>query len=338
MSRSAVLACLLLAACEPVLLVADEGGGGIGSGQTPVTPARDAGPEARERDAEVAEDATQTGAASAPAPENTDQATPEVLLSVKAVDCGSCFDILASGKGGAAPYEYEWEDGSRGQSRRVCVGASQHEVWVVATDSAGARSNAHVTHLQTDSASDDCPDTTSAVKMCLENPSFEGEPAINTGQAFDASPWTTCTDPADGNMTNTPDVASDVLDPVTGIAPIATQGTTYLAMSTGEQASQQLCEALTARSSTSLRLDVARMNIGSPEMFLQIWGGSSADCSRRQLLWVSPALTPSWTTFCVKLEPSEFMDLITLRAETPMPDIVINYLAVDNLLPVDACP
>jgi hypothetical protein len=86
-----------------------------------------------------------------------------------------------------------------------------------------------------------------------------------------------------------------------------------------------------------VKFDVMRMNIGMAGMFLQIWGGSSLDCSQREVLWASPALSTNWTTFCVPLHPNEFMDLITLRAES-RPDIVINYLAVDNLEAVDACP
>jgi len=322
-----------------VLLVADEGGGGVGSGQTPVTREGDAGPPARDADAdaEAVDDSMQTTGSVPDAPANAHPETPEVLLSVKAVDCGSCFDIAASGKGGVGPYEYQWEDGSQGQSHRVCVGTSQAEVWVVATDSAGTRSNARVTHLQSDADVAECPANTPAVKMCLGNLSFEGTAAINTGQNFDALPWTTCTNAADGDTTNTPDIANNTLDPMTGTAPMPTDGLTYLTMSTGEQASQQLCEPLVAGTKTSLQFDVMRMNIGMADVFLQIWGGSAADCSQRQVLWASPALSTNWTTYCVPLHPSERMDLITLRAES-RPDIVINYLAVDNLVAGDGCP
>jgi hypothetical protein len=174
--------------------------------------------------------------------------------------------------------------------------------------------------------------------MCLMNPSFEGAVAINTGQVFGATPWTDCTDPSNGTVTNTPDIVNESLDPMTGIAPTPTDGSTYLAMSTGEQASQQLCEALTAGNKTNLQLDAQRLNIGGADMFLQIWGGVSANCSQRQLLWVSPPLTTSWASYCVPIQPGEYMDQITLRAQTPLPDIVVSYLAVDNLRPVDKCP
>lgn len=337
MSRPAVLACLFLAACEPVLLVADEGGGGVGSGQTPVTREGDAGANAPELDADAASDSMQATGSAPSAPASSDPATPEILLSVKAVDCGSCFDIVASGKGGVGPYEYAWEDGSRGQSHRVCAGTSQTEVWVIATDSAGTRSNARVTHLESDADATECPANTPSVKMCLGNLSFEGTAAINTGQNFDALPWTACTNPAEGDATNTPDIANDSLDPMTGTAPMPTEGLTYLTMSSGEQASQQLCEPLVAGTKTSLQFDAMRMNIGMADVFLQIWGGSSSDCSQRQVLWASPPLSTTWTTYCVQLHPSERMDLITLRAES-RPDIVINYLAVDNLVAGDGCP
>jgi hypothetical protein len=125
---------------------------------------------------------------------------------------------------------------------------------------------------------------------------------------------------------------------MTGIAPAPTDGMTYVAMSTGEQVSQKLCQSLTAANKASVKLDVVRMDIGNADMFLQIWGGSAADCSSRQLLWVSPALNTMWTTYCVTLAPGEFMDMLTLRADTPVPGLVVSYLAVDNLQPVDACP
>jgi hypothetical protein len=42
--------------------------------------------------------------------------------------------------------------------------------------------------------------------------------------------------------------------------------------------------------------------------------------------------------YCVTIEPGEYMDQISLRADTPTPTLAVNYLAVDNLIPVDACP
>lgn len=343
MSRPLVLGCLLLAACEPVLLATDEGKG-IGGHEAQTTARADAGamPSTVEADADAADIAVgQMGAAGA-ASGQTDATAPEVQLSLKSVDCGSCYDLIASGTGGAEPYRYEWDNGARTQTRRVCVTSDEQSIWVVVEDSTGARSNAYVTHLQANA--DDaaaCSDVTaSSAPMCLTNGSFEGTAAINTGSAFDADPWKMCTGTADANNgNNTPDIANATLDiTMSGVAPQPTDGATYLAMTNGEQASQKLCQALNAGDKTYLKLDARLIQLGGTDMFLQIFGGTSADCASRQLLWVSPALTSDWASYCVPVQPGEFMDQITLRADQPMANLVINVLAVDNLQPVDSCP
>jgi hypothetical protein len=344
MSRPAVLGCLLLAACEPVLLVADrDEPRGAGSQVAPSTGAADGGSGSpREVDATVAPQTAAGNAAPNPStpPTSESEELLEVQLTVKAVDCGSCFDLLASPKGGVPPFLYEWDDGSNSPSRRVCVGSIDLNVWVIVEDGTGARSNAHSALLQTDNGDvSPCGPSTHAAQMCLMNPSFEGTPALNTGTMFDAVPWSACFDSSTDTVSNTPDVASNGLDWTTMVAPLPVDGDTYLALGTAEQASQQICEPLTARSTTKLRLDAMRLDLGGGDMFLQIWGGVSSSCSQRQLLWVSPALsTTTWETHCATLEPREYMDLITLRAETPMPTLAANFMLVDNLMPVDECP
>jgi hypothetical protein len=283
--------------------------------------------------------ATASGTAEAPDPAAASDDLLEVGLTVRSVDCGSCFDLVASPKNGVPPFRYEWEDGSNSPSRRVCVGAIELAVWVVVEDGAGARSNVHSALLQTETGDvSGCAPSGRQAQMCLENPSFEGTAALNTGTNFDADPWSTCIDPAGEMVPNTPDVASNELDWTAAVAPTPRNGMTYLALSTAEQASQALCEPLTARSTTKLLLDAMRLDLGGTDMFLQIWGGVSSSCSQRQLLWVSPALSTSWETYCVTLEPREYMDLITLRAETPMPTLAASFMLIDNLQPVDECP
>jgi hypothetical protein len=344
MSRPLVLVCLLLAACEPVLLAADEGKG-TGGHEAQSSARVDAGsaPSLLEPDADASGASVDAMGAAGASPGQTDPAAPEVQLSLKSVDCGSCYDLVANGTGGVEPYRYEWDNGARTPTRRVCVSsADQSTIWVVVEDSTGARSNAYVTHLQANA--DDaaaCSDiNASSVPMCLENGSFEGTAAINTGGTIDAMPWMMCTAAADpNNGNNTPDIANATLDvTMSGVAPQPTDGATYLAMTSGEQASQKLCQSLNAGDKTYLKLDARLIQLGGTDMFLQIFGGTSADCSSRQLLWVSPALTNVWTSFCVPVQPGEFMDQITLRADQPMANLVINVLAVDNLQPVDSCP
>jgi hypothetical protein len=336
MYRPVVLGCVLLAACEPVLLVASEGERPESAREAPGLAASDGGAEPDAADAEPSTAGGQSSGAGA-AQDPVEPDAPKVLLSVKSIDCGGCFDLTANGEGGTPPYRYEWDDGSRSPTRRVCLGSDELKISVVVEDTQAARSTPYVTLLEADVAA--CSGATSSqlVRMCLMNPSFEGMAAINTGAQFDAIPWSMCVDPMSDIVSNTPDIANATLDPMTGVAPSPVDGDTYLAMRTAEIASQQLCQPLTAGSRTYLQLDAVRMNIGSPEMFLQLWGGSSATCSQRQLLWVSPVLETSWNTYCVPIEPGEWMDQITLRAETPTPDLVVNYLAVDNLVPVDDC-
>lgn len=340
MSRPAVLGCLLLAACEPVLLVAEtDEANRTGTQQTASQQAPDAGdPSARDADPNDEPSASGSAGPAEPA-DGSDGDTPKAQLTVKSIDCGSCFDLVAVGEGGAPPYRYEWDDGSTLGNRRVCVGSSALRVWVVVEDANGVRSDPHVANLQTDAGdAGACAPSVRQSQMCLINPSFEGTPALNTGSVFDAMPWSPCFDPSSGTTSNTPDVANNALDWTTTIAPMPRDGSTYLALGTAEQASQQLCEALTARSTSFLQLDAMRLDLGGPDMFLQVWGGISSNCSQRQLLWVSPALTTSWQTYCVTLEPREYMDQLTLRAETPMQGLVASFLVVDNLVPVDACP
>ena len=346
MSRPAALGCLLLAACEPVLLVADrDEPRGAGAQVAPSTNAADGGGGSPGRvDASAAPQSSASGSAapipSAPRDSEDSDYPLEVQLTVKAVDCGSCFDLSASPKGGSPPFLYEWDDGSNSPNRRVCVGSIDLNVWVIVEDGTGARSNAHSALLQTDNGDvSPCGPSTHPSQMCLMNPSFEGTAALNTGMMFDAAPWSACFDSSTDTVSNTPDVASNGLDWTTMVAPLPVDGDTYLALSTAEQASQQICEPLTARSTTKLRLDAMRLDLGGGEMFLQIWGGVSSNCSQRQLLWVSPALsTTTWQTYCATLEPREYMDFITLRAETPMPTLAASFMLVDNLLPVDECP
>jgi len=342
MSWPAALACLLLAACEPVLLVADtdgpRGARGAGTQVAPDITAADGG-RGSTPDVDASEQITTGAAGALPSPSAAPDERLEVQLTVRAIDCGSCFDLAASPKGGVAPFTYEWDDGSNSPNRRVCVGSIDLNVWVVVQDATGARSNAHSALLQTDNGNvSPCGPSTHQSQMCLMNPSFEGTPALNTGGAFDAAPWSACVDTSAGAVSNTPDVASMGLDWTTVVAPAPVDGETYLALGTSEQASQELCEPLTARSTTKLRLDAMRLDLGGAAMFLQIWGGVSSNCSQRQLLWVSPALNTTWDTYCVTLEPREYMDLITLRAETPMPTLAASFMVIDNLLPVDDCP
>jgi len=183
------------------------------------------------------------------------------------------------------------------------------------------------------------PEPKPAAKLCLENPSFDGTPEPNLDQQFDAKPWSTCTNPA---VTNTPDIGNDEIAQTPGV-PKPTHGATFLGLAEGEQVSQAFCSPLPDGVSLSLELDLARINLNilAPEteqVFLELHGGLSVNCSQHELLWASPALRPGWQHFCVTLRPRSFMTQLTLRANTDMTSAAVAYLIVDNLKPVDSCP
>jgi hypothetical protein len=266
----------------------------------------------------------------------------EVSLS-RAGGCDTCFSLVAGGVGGRAPYTYEWEDGSRNAERTVCPGAEPQPLSVVVRDADDHRSLPHVTRLDADDAS--CPlPPPRPPGLCLDNPSFEGTPGINTNIApmFEAAPWSACMIPAAATG-NTPDVGSDTLAQMVAVAPKATAGATYLGLLENEQASQRLCRPLTGGSQVSFTVDLSRVYIGGgvPDTepgFLEIHGGVANDCSQRELLWASPALATQWESFCVTLRPQQFMDNLTLRSRSDNSLGTPIYLTVDNIVPVDDCP
>jgi hypothetical protein len=267
---------------------------------------------------------------------------PDVVVRIKPLDCGACFELQAEGQGGQPPYLFQWEDGSFRAQRSVCTGAAAVALSVVAFDAANAQSSPHVLHLE--SVGDaGCPalmepaDAAVAALLCLENASFEGTPAVNLGEAsaFDAAPWSACTHPV---MTNAPDIANQTV--AVSDVPSPTDGLTYLALSEGEQVSQELCAELVGGAPVYLRLDLARVDFAgdTEQVFLEIHAGLGVDCSQRELLWASGALQTGWQHFCVTLQPSSFMTQLTLRAKSDMTSLNTAYLLVDDLQPVDSCP
>lgn len=321
--------CLLLASCSPVLLHGDE------LPEDPTLPA----PLDR-LDASAA-GASGGGGSSAVGDLDAGQPVlPTAIVMVMPVDCGTCFELLATGAGGTAPYRFEWEDGLQSAARRVCPDVTL-EVSVIVQDASGARSLPYVTRLQAE-ADASCPLLPEpSAQLCVTNPSFEGVPAFNSGlpETFDASPWSACT--SDG-AANTPDIGSQSVaqTPV----PPPPDGDTFLALGQGEQASQLLCESMSDDAELSVELNVARHDVttgGLPvtgTMYVEVWGGLAANCERRQLLWASPPLGESWTKYCFKLRPAEAMDQITIRANGDNGALAPAYVFADNLVPVDDCP
>lgn len=342
--RVAVLG-LLLMGCGPVLL-----------GEDPAPPAHDAGSRSsaeEDRDAATSNPSAPDASdlPSAPA-SGGGTARPSVSISVQPLECGRCFDLHAAGAGGQPPYRYEWEDGSTKADRHVCVAKDELWVSVVATDSDASRTDPHLIRLESIPAGE-CPPTTSqptaakSAMLCLENPSFEGTPAPNFGQsdAFDAAPWSACSDQATTPVTpNTPNIVNDTITAPGVTPPKPKDGSTYLAMLEGEQVSQLLCSSINAGDTVHFEIDLARIDVGEgfvPQtegVFLEVYAGVAVDCSQHDLLWASPALQPEWKRFCVTIHPNAFLNQITLRANADMTEDSPGYLAVDNIRPVSSCP
>ncbi len=322
---------VMLSSCGPVLL----------------------GEEARELDA--GNRPSLAGAKSEP-PVSVDAAMPSdagvspvaVTVHITSLDCGRCFELEAVASGGRPPYAFEWEDGTQNAMRRVCLQGAEVVLSVLARDAAALRSAAQSVRLQ-GAADADCEpaqlpaEPKPPAKICLMNLSLEGTPAANFGQeqAFDAEPWSTCTNPPE---TNTPDIGNADVVQTLGPIPDPTEGRTFLALGEGEQVSQALCEEFPGDATVSLEMDLTRLNIGAgivPEteqVFLEIWGGLSVNCSRLEWLWLSPALEPKWERYCITLRPKQYLTQITLRARADQTLSTPAYLAVDNLKVVDACP
>jgi hypothetical protein len=328
---------LLLAGCGPVLLGEEQALGPAGSDgnddEVTVPGSGAAGSVASSDDGGVS-----SGAADAGMP-------PAVVIGIRPLDCGRCFELTAEASGGVPPYELAWDDGLREPLRRVCVDAAL-VLSVVAVDAAGARSAAASVRLDGggDAGCAEPAQPTDAgppPMLCLENASFEGTPAVNLGvdQAFDAPPWSACTNPV---LPNTPDIGNESVAATMSV-PAPTDGTTFLALGEGEQVSQALCSEISGAAELHLQLDLSRVDLSeiapqTEQVFLQIWSGLSVDCSQRELLWASPALSIGWQTFCVTLRPRSYTTQITLRAGADLTSPSPAYLLVDNLQPVESCP
>lgn len=333
--------CVVLVGCGPVLLGEEQRGPGAGSHAGDAGSGSAAnGDEAR--DASV--DPGATGGAHDAHPQ------PIVVVHVKPLDCGRCFALRAEGSGGTAPYAIEWGDGATGAERTVCVDDAELALTVIARDAAGARSPAQSIQLETSDSG--CPPPTVPAQpapdagLCLKNPSLEGTPAPNLGQdqAFDAAPWSACINSASppAMQPNTPDIGNETVAPLP--VPSPSDGDTFLALGEGEQVSQALCSELAGGEAVHLALDLQSYDISggavpsNEQVFLEIWGGLAPDCSQRELLWASPALTAGWSRFCATLQPTSFTTQLTLRASSDMTSLMPAYLFVDNLEPVASCP
>jgi len=268
-----------------------------------------------------------------------DSSTLRSVVSVSAVGCEGCFELRGEAEGGRSPYRFRWEDGSEGGRRRVCPPANGkgRTVELVVIDADGVLSSPQATRLEFPEADCDPPPS----PLCLLNPSFEGTPQFNDGgkDKFDAIGWSQCTNP---DETNTPEIGNNSISQPVADVPDTTDGETFLGLAEGEQVSQTLCEPLESGSERFVRIDLQRIYLGVPPdtefPFLEIWGGVAADCSQRELLWVSEPVKDDWGTYCATLRPHGYTNLLTLRAGADGSNPTASYMAADNMVPVESCP
>jgi hypothetical protein len=262
-----------------------------------------------------------------------------VRVAIVPDGCDGCANLSASASGGVAPYTFEWDDGSHDAMRHVCPATLPSSIRVTARDARGNVSVPHVTDLTLPNAS--CPPPMPL--LSLENPSFEGTPAINLGfgNGFDCDGWSTC---LQGGGNSTP----DVVNPSVGLpanVPAAEDGDTYLGLTENEQVSQELGRGVAGGSALALKLDLRRLYLGvglapdSEKAFLEIYGGVVPGCTSRELLWSSPSLpNDDFQTYCAVLRPTQFTNRIVLRATSDQTQLLPSYVLVDNLQPVSSCP
>jgi hypothetical protein len=265
-----------------------------------------------------------------------------VTLDVQDEGCASCVELIATAAAGTPPYTFRWDDGSRDARRTICAPVAQDAFTVTVEDARGARSAPQTVRLDLPSAR--CADASlpPTPQLCVQNPSFEGTAQVNATRMFDVKPWNDCTQPA---RNNTPDVVSDSIDTFGYVdVPKPTDGETFLGLMETEQASEPLCESLRGGQVRSFRIDARKLDLSnvtwdkSEGAFLSVYGGTSADCNARELLYVSPALTTAWQTLCVTIAPLQFMDMLTLQAISDMTQPQYIYVVVDHIVPVADCP
>ncbi|HEY6877800.1 MAG TPA: hypothetical protein VI299_07260, partial [Polyangiales bacterium] len=115
-------------------------------------------------------------------------------------------------------------------------------------------------------------------------------------------------------------------------------------LSEGEQASTPLCASLRGGQTRSFTIDARKLDISNVTLdnreaaHLAIWGGTSANCNARELLYLSPKLGLEWQRLCVTVTAVQFTDQLTLQAISDQSQPTIIYVLADNITPVAGCP
>jgi hypothetical protein len=262
-----------------------------------------------------------------------------VTIGTPDAGCGGCVELAVRPDDGTPPYSYEWKDGNRLQSRTVCTSDGVDSYEVLVRDAQGRTSAAQTVRL--DLAAETCVDA-SVPLLCVKNGSFEGKVQVNGGGQFDAPPWNDCTQPS---RFNTPHVTNASIPQWVTDIPEPTDGRTFVGLQEDMQVSQTLCEPLLPGDVRYFHIDARKLDIStatlvnSEQIFLSVWGGTSANCRLNQQLWMqAQPLDEEWQTLCVPVKPQQYMDQLTLWARTDESQGAFSVMVVDNLVPVSSCP
>ena len=286
----------------------------------------------------------------------------EVTVDVIRLQCDAgCAEVSAIARGGNPPYEFVWDDGTKGAMRKLCPDTpGKRSVKVTDTEVASLEFSYSA---QTVSA-DVTTQVSECRQLCLENPSFEGKPAINVPgtNAFDGGPWINC-NLFSPDILNETVLSADAFNVNMERAIKASEGSTYLVMYDNsfaantppsayqfECVSQKLCQPLQAGEQYNFTVDLAFDNgpwfySGNGQGKLEVWGGTDLGAATEQL-WVSPMVGKTWQRYCVTFTPKQDLSYLTLKPShyeltTTLNDegiaITATGVFVDNIVPVQSC-
>jgi hypothetical protein len=300
-------------------------------------------------------------------------APPELLgatvVAVPAAICaGGCADLTATITGGIDPETYAWDHGlgSGPGPEHVCPTFTTTYSLTVTSGQAQVTASATIAVNECDASVSSPPPPTDAgasdasigsPALCVDDPSFEGTPAIGTPGGGPTNLAATAAPPGWKVCAGDPDI-----NPLVSAMP-ASDGLTYIGMtlapfSTGtESEGTALCAPLEAGQTYPFSIDVAMAGTLSPQLpppgstgsttpsvlpvVLQIWGGRT-ECGKDELLWTSQDISKpgAWVRFCdafVPSQPLSYLRLVPAAGSSPFGPGQWSYLLVDHLVPGAVC-
>lgn len=270
----------------------------------------------------------------------------EVVLEVVTIACaGDCVTLRAVASGGVPPYTYAWEDGSVDATRTLCP--EQASVYSVsATDTGYFDSEFKLPQVATQELSAQVLDCAAdggsprSDELCITNSSFEGVVTPSQLENIDAPPWNGC---YVGGIARVGIGDPTLWSHQNWSFPEASDGETYATLAAGSfgvgTVTQALCAPIRAGETRSFQVDLASVECSeacSPTVdhLVEVVGGTA--CAENVVLWTSPELPTEWRTYCVTITPTQDISNLAFRAKTTLGGLM--QAAVDNIVPVEACP